>query len=146
MSSEISSSSLHLRPVALKVAPQKSQFFKYESFTVSCEVTREEEAVGWGVMKRTQDAEVRLEVRLDAYTSQRRWFVTHNSPFSLLQLHHCPSACFIRAAFPVTDSGVYWCETGLGETSESVNITVSGEQEASATWCCSTRQKRPVDL
>lgn len=66
------------------------------------------------------------------------------SLFSLLQLHQCPSACFIRAAFPITDSGVYWCETGLGETSDTVNITVSGEREASVTLCCRMRQKIPL--
>lgn len=96
---------------------------------MSCEVKQEEEAAGWGVMKRTQDAEVRLE-KHTMFTHQREAGSLPTIPlFSPLQLHQCPSACFIRAAFPMTDSGVYWCETGLGETSDTVNITVSGEQE-----------------
>lgn len=41
--------------VALTVVPNRSQFFKFESFSVSCE---EEEESGWRVMKRTQDGEV----------------------------------------------------------------------------------------
>ncbi|XP_044040158.1 basement membrane-specific heparan sulfate proteoglycan core protein-like isoform X1 [Siniperca chuatsi] len=85
------------------VAPKRSQFFKYDSFSVSCE---EEELTGWRVMKRMKDGEVRP----------------------------CPSSCSITAAFPATDSGVYWCETGLGETSNTVNITVTGRLEGSITY------------
>ncbi|XP_049423598.1 Fc receptor-like B isoform X5 [Epinephelus fuscoguttatus] len=86
-------------PVSLSVSPKRSQFFKYDSFSVSCEGEEqsEEEVAGWRVMKRTEDGEVRP----------------------------CPSSCSITAAFPATDSGVYWCETGRGETSNSVNISVT---------------------
>lgn len=86
---------LFLLQVSLTVSPKKSQFFKYDSFSVSCE--EEEEEAGWRVMKRTMDGEVRP----------------------------CPSSCNITAAFPATDSGAYWCETGPGETSNTVNITVT---------------------
>ncbi|XP_078020076.1 uncharacterized protein LOC144459633 isoform X3 [Epinephelus lanceolatus] len=41
------------------------------------------------------------------------------------EVRPCPSSCSITAAFPATDSGVYWCETGRGETSNSVNISVT---------------------
>ncbi|XP_074479623.1 low affinity immunoglobulin gamma Fc region receptor II-a-like isoform X2 [Sebastes fasciatus] len=85
--------------VSLTVSPKRSQFFKYDRFSVSCEEEeqREEEEAGWRVMKRTEDGEVRP----------------------------CPSSCFITAAFPATDSGEYWCETGPGATSNTVNITVT---------------------
>ncbi|KAI3376038.1 hypothetical protein L3Q82_016571 [Scortum barcoo] len=81
--------------VSPTVSPKRSQFFKYDSFSVSC--GEEEEMAEWRVMKRTEDGEV--------------------GP--------CPSSCSITAAYPATDSGVYWCETGPGETSNTVNITVT---------------------
>nr|XP_046237055.1 uncharacterized protein LOC124054744 isoform X2 [Scatophagus argus] len=91
-------------PVSVTVAPETSQFFKYDSFSVSCEEDEEDEGrreedgpAGWRVMRRTRDGEV----------------------------HPCPLSCSISAAFPATDSGVYWCQTELGETSGGVNITVS---------------------
>ncbi|KAM4536727.1 low affinity immunoglobulin gamma Fc region receptor III-A-like [Odontesthes bonariensis] len=84
--------------VSLKVTPPRSQFFKYDSFSVSCDGENGEEGVaGWRVMKRMTDREV----------------------------HPCQHPCTIRDAFPVTDSGEYWCETGLGATSSNVNITVT---------------------
>lgn len=78
-------------------------------------------------------------------THQREVGLFPTALLSVLQLHPYPSACFVRAAFPVTDSGVYWCETGPGQTSGAVNITVSGEQEASATLCCGLRQTSRTD-
>ncbi|XP_033182433.1 low affinity immunoglobulin gamma Fc region receptor II-a-like [Anabas testudineus] len=84
--------------VSLTVTPNRLQFFKFDSFSVSCEeVEPKEEGGGVGVMKRTADGEV----------------------------HICPFPCSIPAAFPATDSGVYWCETGQEVTSNTVNITVT---------------------
>ncbi|XP_071391195.1 low affinity immunoglobulin gamma Fc region receptor III-A-like isoform X2 [Centroberyx affinis] len=89
--------------VSLSVTPDSSQFFKYDSFSLSCEEEEEqreeeESSAAWTVMKRMEDGEV----------------------------ESCPSSsCSIMDAYPSTDSGVYWCETGLGETSNSVNITVT---------------------
>uniref|UniRef100_UPI003AABFEBF low affinity immunoglobulin gamma Fc region receptor III-A-like n=1 Tax=Centroberyx gerrardi TaxID=166262 RepID=UPI003AABFEBF len=89
--------------VSLSVTPDRSQFFKYDSFSLSCEEEEEqreeeEESAAWRVMKRMEDGEV----------------------------ESCRSStCSITDAYPSTDSGVYWCETGLGETSNSVNITVT---------------------
>ncbi|XP_041821255.1 Fc receptor-like protein 5 [Chelmon rostratus] len=86
--------------VSLTVTPRRSQFFKYESFSVSCnkEGEEEEEMTGWRVMKSMEDGEVQS----------------------------CPPPCSISTAFPATDSGSYWCETARGETSNTVNITVTG--------------------
>ncbi|XP_044198112.1 low affinity immunoglobulin gamma Fc region receptor II-a-like [Thunnus albacares] len=80
--------------VSVTVHPERSQFFKYDSFSVSCE---EEEMTEWRVMKRMEDGEV----------------------------HPCPLSCSVIAAFPATDSGVYWCETGVGASSSAINITVT---------------------
>ncbi|KAG7496834.1 low affinity immunoglobulin gamma Fc region receptor II-a-like [Solea senegalensis] len=85
---------------SLTVTPERSQFFKYDSFSVSCyskEEKREEEEEEWTVMRRMLDGEV--------------------GP--------CPSPCSVTAAFPSTDSGLYWCQTGTGRNSTSVNITVT---------------------
>ncbi|XP_034532775.1 high affinity immunoglobulin gamma Fc receptor I-like [Notolabrus celidotus] len=82
--------------VSVTVSPERSQFFKYERFSVSCEDEEKEQVTGWKVMKRMMDGEV----------------------------HPCPS-CSISAAFPFTDSGEYWCQSGQGATSNSVNISVT---------------------
>ncbi|XP_018537432.1 low affinity immunoglobulin gamma Fc region receptor II-a isoform X2 [Lates calcarifer] len=89
--------------VSVTIAPKRSQFLKYENFVVSCveDEHREEEEetrTGWRVMKRMEDGEV----------------------------HECLSSCSVAAAFPATDSGLYWCETEWGTTSDAVNITVTG--------------------
>ncbi|XP_026180331.1 low affinity immunoglobulin gamma Fc region receptor II-a-like isoform X2 [Mastacembelus armatus] len=83
--------------VSPNVSPSRSQFFKYEPLSVRCEGGEQQEEENWRVVKRTEDGEVRP----------------------------CPPPCSVTAAFPATDSGVYWCETGLGETSNTVNITVT---------------------
>ncbi|XP_034412823.1 low affinity immunoglobulin gamma Fc region receptor II-a-like [Cyclopterus lumpus] len=87
--------------VSLTVSPKRSQFFKYDSFSVSCEEEEqseeEEQLSGWRVMKRTKDGEVRP----------------------------CPAPCSITAAFPATDSGAYWCEAGPGRASSTVNVSVT---------------------
>ncbi|GAA6231146.1 low affinity immunoglobulin gamma Fc region receptor II-a-like isoform X2 [Lates japonicus] len=89
--------------VSVTIAPKRSQFLKYENFVVSCveDEHREEEEearTGWRVMKRMEDGEV----------------------------HECLSSCSVAAAFPATDSGLYWCESEWGTTSDTVNITVTG--------------------
>ncbi|XP_076023784.1 Fc receptor-like protein 5 isoform X2 [Genypterus blacodes] len=84
--------------VSVTVAPNRSQFFKYERFSVSCEGEEGGGALaGWIVMKKMEDGE--------------------ESP--------CSSPCSITAAFPATDSGDYWCQSVLGATSNSVNIAVT---------------------
>ncbi|XP_019961750.2 low affinity immunoglobulin gamma Fc region receptor II-like [Paralichthys olivaceus] len=86
-------SSLDSSDARVSVSPDKSQFFKYDSFSVSCEHDEDE----WTVMKRTDDGEV--------------------CP--------CPSPCFITAAFPATDSGVYWCQRDVRSSRVNVTITVT---------------------
>uniref|UniRef100_UPI0037E75917 high affinity immunoglobulin gamma Fc receptor I-like n=1 Tax=Semicossyphus pulcher TaxID=241346 RepID=UPI0037E75917 len=85
--------------VSVTVSPERSQFFKHEGFSVRCEEEKEEHVTGWRVMKRTKNGKVLP----------------------------CPFACYISAAFPFTDSGEYWCESGQGATSISVNISVTAD-------------------
>ncbi|XP_046873580.1 Fc receptor-like protein 5 isoform X2 [Hypomesus transpacificus] len=88
--------------VSLRISPSRSQFFKYESVSLSCE--DQGSSAGGRVRRNTT----------------KRW------------LEECPadwgvattgSPCSIQDTFP-HDSGVYWCESGSGEHSPSVNITV----------------------
>ncbi|XP_041635904.1 Fc receptor-like B isoform X2 [Cheilinus undulatus] len=83
--------------VSVTLSPNRSQFFKRESFSVSCEEDEEEPGTTWTVMKRTDDGEV----------------------------SQCASSCSISAAYPATDSGEYWCGNQHGATSNSFNITVT---------------------
>lgn len=120
----------HGLPVTVTVEPGTSQFFKYDSFSVTCddEEEGEEEATGWTVMKRMEDGEVcpKKPTALDP-DLQTAGLSPTVALFVSLQIHPCPSSCSIIAAFPATDSGAYWCEHGSGETSHRVNITVTGK-------------------
>uniref|UniRef100_A0A8C7FFW5 Ig-like domain-containing protein n=2 Tax=Oncorhynchus kisutch TaxID=8019 RepID=A0A8C7FFW5_ONCKI len=85
---------------SLGVSPDKSQFFKYESVSLSCEV--QGKSAGWRLKRNTVSGE-----RSDC---GRRWGKPQGSScnVSLIPSH----------------SGVYWCESGSGEHSNAVNITV----------------------
>ncbi|KAM6894273.1 Fc receptor-like protein 5 [Lycodopsis pacificus] len=87
---------------SLRLVPNRSQFFQYESVTLSCvdsghfsewrvkrntSTQKNEECMNWG---------------------------TRNE-----------SRCFINGLHQL-DTGVYWCEFGAGECSDTVNITVTG--------------------
>ncbi|XP_046873584.1 Fc receptor-like protein 5 isoform X2 [Hypomesus transpacificus] len=103
--SECAKTAVSLSPtVSLSVSPSRSQFFKYESVSLSCE--DQGSSAGGRVRRNTT----------------KRW------------LEECPadwgvatagSPCSIQDTFP-HDSGVYWCESGSGEHSHAVNITVHG--------------------
>ncbi|XP_067117615.1 Fc receptor-like protein 5 isoform X2 [Osmerus mordax] len=88
--------------VSLIVSPSRSQFFKYESVSLSCE--DQGSSAGGRVRRNTT----------------KRW------------LEACPadwgvgtagSPCSIQDTFP-HDTGVYWCESVSGEHSHAVDITV----------------------
>ncbi|XP_041841230.1 high affinity immunoglobulin gamma Fc receptor I-like [Melanotaenia boesemani] len=84
--------------VSVTVFPERLQFFKYEHFSVSCEDKEgKKEVAGWKVMMKMEEEEV----------------CSRQPPY------------FVSAAFPTSDSGVYWCETELGATSNDINITVT---------------------
>ncbi|XP_071022334.1 low affinity immunoglobulin gamma Fc region receptor III-like, partial [Oncorhynchus clarkii lewisi] len=85
---------------SLIVSPDRSQFFKYESVSLSCEV--QGNSAGWRVVRNT--------LRGNLSECNTDWGKPQGS------------SC-IMSLIP-SDSGVYWCESGSGEHSNAVNITV----------------------
>lgn len=84
----------------LHVAPDRLQFFHYESISVEC--VGSHSPAGWKVMR-----------RLSSDTTQ------HEASTGLLKI----------TAASETDSGQYWCENGQGDRSSAVNISVTGMLE-----------------
>ncbi|XP_029610577.1 uncharacterized protein LOC115194786 [Salmo trutta] len=89
-------------PASLSVSPDRSQFFKYESVSLSCEV--QGNSAGWRLKRYTVTGE-----RSDC---GMKWGKQQGS------------SC--NVSLKPSDSGVYWCESGPGEHSNAVNITVPG--------------------
>ncbi|XP_071234967.1 sialoadhesin-like isoform X2 [Salvelinus alpinus] len=87
-------------PDSLSVSPDRSQFFKYESVFLSCEV--QGNSAGWRVVRNAERG-----ILSECHTD---WGKQQGSSCIVLLI---PS-----------DSGVYWCESGSGEHSNAVNITV----------------------
>ncbi|KAM4564424.1 putative high affinity immunoglobulin gamma Fc receptor IB isoform 1-T3 [Fundulus diaphanus] len=83
----------------VRVLPSRSQFFRYESVTLSCEGNSSEWRVQRNTSKQTNE--------LCPSPSQRN-----------------DSKCSLTELYPL-DSGVYWCESAAGERSNRVNITVT---------------------
>ncbi|XP_041635764.1 uncharacterized protein LOC121504770 [Cheilinus undulatus] len=88
--------------VALRVLPNRSQFFLYESISLSC---GEQGICSHWMLKRNTS----LRINQECLESKEG---TNESDCSLDDL------------YPL-DSGVYWCESAAGEYSESINITVT---------------------
>ncbi|XP_047467003.1 Fc receptor-like protein 5 [Mugil cephalus] len=87
----------------LTVSPSSSQFFKRDFVSLSCE--EDDSSAGWTLRRNTT-------------TGQRtRCGADWGKPAS--------SSCNISYIVP-WDSGVYWCESREGATSNSINLTVSG--------------------
>ncbi|KAF1380995.1 hypothetical protein PFLUV_G00169840 [Perca fluviatilis] len=84
---------------ALRVIPNRSQFFQYESVTVSCGPLGN--SSGWRVKRNTS--------------------TNINESCDRMNEPHCS----ISELYPL-DTGVYWCESAAGECSNTVNITVIG--------------------
>ncbi|XP_031647415.1 Fc receptor-like protein 5 isoform X2 [Oncorhynchus kisutch] len=87
-------------PASLSISPDRSQFFKYESVSLSCEV--QGNSTGWRVVRNTSRG-ILSECNTDWGKPQG-------------------SSCIV-SLIP-SHSGVYWCESGSGEHSNAVNITV----------------------
>ncbi|XP_045567781.1 low affinity immunoglobulin gamma Fc region receptor III isoform X1 [Salmo salar] len=87
-------------PASLSVSPDRSQFFEYESVSLSCEV--QGNSARWRVVRNTERG-----ILSDCNTD---WGKPQGS------------SCIV-SLIP-SDSGVYWCESGSGEHSNAVNITV----------------------
>uniref|UniRef100_A0A4W5L8P0 Ig-like domain-containing protein n=1 Tax=Hucho hucho TaxID=62062 RepID=A0A4W5L8P0_9TELE len=90
----------HSLPASLSVSPDRSQFFEFESVSLSCEV--QGNSARWRVVRNTSRGNL-SECHTD-------WGKLQGSTctVSLIPAH----------------SGVYWCESVSGEHSNAVNITV----------------------
>ncbi|XP_050928632.1 low affinity immunoglobulin gamma Fc region receptor II isoform X6 [Lates calcarifer] len=87
----------------LTVSPSRSQFFKGDSVSLSCE--EDDSSAGWRLWRNTT-GQTRAKCRADWGRSSG-------------------SSCIISYILPV-DSGVYWCESREGATSNIISITVTG--------------------
>ncbi|XP_071234946.1 low affinity immunoglobulin gamma Fc region receptor II-like [Salvelinus alpinus] len=85
---------------SLSVIPDRSQFFEFESVSLSCEV--QGNSAGWRVVRNTVSGE-----RSDC---GRKWGKPQGS------------SCIV--SLTPSARGVYWCESGSGEHSNAVNVTV----------------------
>ncbi|KAL0970723.1 hypothetical protein UPYG_G00246390 [Umbra pygmaea] len=86
-------------PSSVKIFPDRSQFFKEESVSLSCEVQKEPNL--WKLM--------------------RRKTVGTNDTFSPGWGEH-----YTLDPIMLGDGGVYWCQSTSGKQSTAVNITVHG--------------------
>ncbi|KAL3050939.1 hypothetical protein OYC64_001254 [Pagothenia borchgrevinki] len=84
----------------LTVTPSRSQVFKNEPVSLRCE----DDSDGWTVMRNTSDGKI---------TECEDWGISAGSS--------CNSS-----HMDTWDSGVYWCESTEGSTSNTITITVSG--------------------
>ncbi|XP_041636073.1 uncharacterized protein LOC121505019 isoform X2 [Cheilinus undulatus] len=98
---------------ALRVLPNRSQFFKYESLSLSCG----EQAISshWTVKRNTS-------YRTNEECTES-WLTDHEENKKPARVVNEPDY-FLDCLFPF-DSGVYWCESAAGECSQPVNITVT---------------------
>ncbi|XP_047443181.1 sialoadhesin-like isoform X4 [Mugil cephalus] len=87
----------------LTVSPSSSQVFRGDFVSLSCE--EDDSSAGWTLRRNTT-------------TGQRTQCGTDWGKAA-------GSSCNISYIFPL-DSGVYWCESREGATSNSINLTVSG--------------------
>ncbi|XP_045920009.1 Fc receptor-like protein 5 [Micropterus dolomieu] len=88
---------------SLTVSPSSSQFFSWKSVSLSCE--EDDSSAGW-TLRRNTTRETRTQC--DAGWGRS-----------------AGSSCNISYIDPF-DSGVYWCESREGATSNTINITVTG--------------------
>ncbi|XP_059210474.1 Fc receptor-like protein 5 [Centropristis striata] len=87
----------------LRVVPDRSQFFQYESVSLSCE--HQGNSSEWSV-KRNTSRHINQDCSVFGNT--------------INESHCCSDDLYIF------DSGVYWCESAAGECSDAVNILVTG--------------------
>ncbi|KAM4564410.1 sialoadhesin-like isoform 2-T2 [Fundulus diaphanus] len=87
-------------PAALTVSPSRSQFFKGDAVSLSCE--EDNSSAGWTVRRNTTRG-TRTECQGLGESAR----------------------CTISYLFP-SDTGVYWCESREGAASSSIQLTVTG--------------------
>ncbi|XP_030266402.1 Fc receptor-like protein 5 isoform X1 [Sparus aurata] len=89
----------------LRMNPDKSQFYRYDNIILTCQ--DHWNTTGWTVRRKTPEGGVR--------TCSSSWGSLSSSS---------SSSCTVGNIYP-TDSGVYWCESADGKTSNAVNITIT---------------------
>ncbi|KAM4564991.1 Fc receptor-like protein 5 [Fundulus diaphanus] len=87
---------------ALTVSPSRSQFFKLDSVSLSCE--EDNSSAGWTVRRNTTKRQSECG---DGWGEPAGY------------------SCNISSLF-IEDSGVYWCEWREGAASSSIQLTVTG--------------------
>lgn len=90
----------------LQLSPDRSQFSRYDTITLTCEGSLASNSTAWTVKRETPTSGVRR--------CSLGWGVLSSA-----------STCIIRNAYR-SDSGLYWCESVAGERSNGVNITITG--------------------
>ncbi|XP_026208219.1 uncharacterized protein LOC113157141 [Anabas testudineus] len=91
-----------LQTATLNIRPNKSQFFWYEPLSLSCMVTGN--SSGWTLKRNTSNKIFE--------PCSPGWGVPKES------------SCTIEDAYP-SDSGVYWCESEFGESSNIIDISIT---------------------
>uniref|UniRef100_A0A3Q3WKI9 Ig-like domain-containing protein n=1 Tax=Mola mola TaxID=94237 RepID=A0A3Q3WKI9_MOLML len=86
---------------ALRILPNRSQFFTYESLTLSC--GQQENSSGWTLKRNTSQY-----INQECFNSKRT-----NKSWRFFDVLY------------QSDSGEYWCESAAGECSDPVSITVT---------------------
>ncbi|KAM8747296.1 uncharacterized protein AB9X84_015360 isoform 2-T3 [Acanthopagrus schlegelii] len=89
---------------ALRVVPNRSQFFQYESVSLICELQGNSSS-GWTIKRNTSK-----NINKDCFN-----FCDEIKK----------SYCYFDDIYP-SDTGVYWCESAAGGSSNSVSISVTG--------------------
>ncbi|XP_030609338.1 low affinity immunoglobulin gamma Fc region receptor II-c-like, partial [Archocentrus centrarchus] len=87
---------------SLRVIPSRSQFFQYESVSMSC--GQQDSSSSWRLKRNTS-----LYINTTCASSSNGGN---------------ESQCIIDDLYP-TDTGVYWCESGAGECFDAITITVA---------------------
>ncbi|XP_041841799.1 low affinity immunoglobulin gamma Fc region receptor II-b-like isoform X2 [Melanotaenia boesemani] len=87
---------------SLSVIPNKSQFFRHDSLSLSCE--QRGHSSEWRVKRNTS-----TKINEDCSSAWNRGNQSH---------------CLISPLYEI-DSGVYWCESGADSCSNTVNISVT---------------------
>ncbi|XP_063324363.1 low affinity immunoglobulin gamma Fc region receptor II-like [Pelmatolapia mariae] len=98
---EISSTCLIISAM-LSIHPDRSQFFWYDTITLSCEGT---DSSGNWTLKRNTSIQT-------AESCISGWGVSNQTSCTIVDTY-------------ASDTGIYWCESDRGECSETINITVT---------------------
>ncbi|KAI9524481.1 hypothetical protein NQZ68_018164 [Dissostichus eleginoides] len=99
----------------LQVSPDQSQFFRYHSFSLSCE--DQLNGTNWMLKRKTSGGGIR-----DCGSG---WGTTASGASCTVGTTASGACCTVGTTYP-SDTGVYWCESGDGRRSNnSINITIT---------------------